>query len=268
MLIDQSLSEAVIALQRQDLAPETRDVVDEAARLLADGRDGEARALVEKAEALIAVRTSAREGKVNGVSTADGSSPVALRELMAPLAARLAAGLTEVLTGVLEDLHRVAGDQIQSVATSLQQHMGDIETVLRGVAAAGERLEESSARQQQAQGELSGAVQALQQSDREQNDSIARVAAAAEGLSNHVADRVDAVESRLGLVEDRVSLLDRFCQEVPPQLEAIVARLDGHTDSLRHLEHRHAQRVSTLNQVLDSLARLKEPEASEIAAVA
>jgi septal ring factor EnvC (AmiA/AmiB activator) len=75
---------------------------------------------------------------------------------------------------------------------------------------------------------------------------------------------VEAVASRFAGLEERVSALDRFAQEMPGHLEAMVARLDSHTETLRNLEQRQIRRVSTLNQVLDSLARLKEPESPEM----
>jgi methyl-accepting chemotaxis protein len=190
--------------------------------------------------------------------------------MIAPLAAKLATGFTGVLTSVLEDIHRYAGDQIQVVAKSLQEHIENMETDLRGVAGVGERLELLASEQgaglhsvRQGQEELWSAVRALQQADREQNESISRVTAAADQLSSHLVNHVDAVASRFGALEERVSVLDQFAQEMPMQLDGLAARLDGHTETLRQLEQRQTRRVSTLNQVLDSLARLKESETLE-----
>ena len=258
MLSDQSLSEAVISLQRHDLAPEAREAVDEAARLLGEGREGEARALVGKAEALMALGGSGGRGPV-------------VEALIAPLAAKLATGFTGVLTSVLEEIHHYTGDQIQAVAQSLQDHIEHMQTALRDVAGLGERLEQLANEQQaglqsvqQGQEELWAAVRALQEARREQNDSIARVCSATEELSNHLVNHVDAVASRFAAMDERITALDRFAQEMPAQMETLVARLDGQTDTLRILEQRQTQRVSTLNQVLDSLARLREPEAAEV----
>ena len=275
MITDQSLPEAVIALQRRELAPETRQVVDEAARLLSEGREMEARALVEKAEALVAQGTKGNgtAGNGNGAVKGNGNSGLAPQGIIAPLAAKLAAGFTGVLTNVLEDVHRYTGDQIQAVATALQEHIQNMEAALRQVAGVGERLEqlanEHGARiqvVQQGQEELWSAIRALQQADQEQSASMARVAAATEGLSHHVASQADAVASRFQSLEERVSVLDRIiAHDLQPQLTGVIARLDRHTDTLRCLEQRQAQRVSTLNQVLDSLSRLKEDAPVEMA---
>jgi DNA repair exonuclease SbcCD ATPase subunit len=273
VLSDQNLSEAVFTLQRHDLAPEVREVVEEAARLLGEGREGEARALVEKAEALIAMArgSDTTAGKVNGAVTGNGNRAPMVEALIAPLAAKLATGFTGVLTSVLEEIHHYTGDQIQAVAKSLQDHIAQMQTALRDFAGVGERLEQLANEQhagllslRQGQDDLWTAVRALQAADGEQNDSIARVSSTTEELSNHLVIHVDGVASRFAAMEERLTALDQFAQDIQPQLDTIAARLDGQTETLLNLEQRQVQRVATLNQVLDSLARLREPEPAEV----
>lgn len=273
MLSDQNLSEAVFTLQRHDLAPEVREVVEEAGRLLGEGREGEARALVEKAEALIAMArgSDTTAGKVNGAVTGNGNRAPMVEALIAPLAAKLATGFTGVLTSVLEEIHHYTGDQIQAVAKSLQDHIAQMQTALRDFAGVGERLEQLANEQhagllslRQGQDDLWTAVRALQAADGEQNESIARVSSTTEELSNHLVIHVDGVASRFAAMEERLTALDQFAQDIQPQLDTIAARLDGQTETLLHLEQRQVQRVATLNQVLDSLARLREPEPAEV----
>jgi hypothetical protein len=273
VLSDQNLSEAVFTLQRHDLAPEVREVVEEAGRLLGEGREGEARALVEKAEALIAMArgSDTTAGKVNGAVTGNGNRAPMVEALIAPLAAKLATGFTGVLTSVLEEIHHYTGDQIQAVAKSLQDHIAQMQTALRDFAGVGERLEQLANEQhagllslRQGQDDLWTAVRALQAADGEQNDSIARVSSTTEELSNHLVIHVDGVASRFAAMEERLTALDQSVQDIQPQLDTIAARLDGQTETLLHLEQRQVQRVATLNQVLDSLARLREPEPAEV----
>ena len=278
MLTDQSLSEAVILLQRQDLAPETREVVEEAARLLGEGRDGEARALVEKAEALVSLRLQTNEASHangNGTQKVNGNSGPSIQAIVAPLAAKLTAGFTNVLTGVLEDIHRYASEQIQFVVKSLEEHIEHTETTLRDVAGMDERIEQLASEHQvsaqfaeQSHSLLWNAVHALEENSRQQGDSISRVTTIAEELANHVAGQIDATASRFADLDQRVTRLDQFAEQMPPQISGMIARLDNHTETLRILEQRQAQRVSTLNQVLDSLARLREPEGPELSMAA
>lgn len=280
MMTEQNLAEAIIAMQRRELMPATRQVVDEAARLLGEGREMEARALVEKAEAL-----AAQANGTNGTSSTNGTVMIskgtgrvkvsqgwAPQGIVAPLAAKLAAGFTEVLTNVLDDVHRYTGDQVQAVANALDEHIQNMETALRHAAGVGERLEQLATEHeanlrvvQQGQEELWGAVRALQHADQEQVASITRVCAATEEITHELARHVDAVAARFDHVDQRLSLLDRLMQEVPSQFSGVMSRLDRHTEALRVLEQRQTQRVSTLNQVLESLARLKEEEPAELA---
>jgi chromosome segregation ATPase len=146
-----------------------------------------------------------------------------------------------------------------------------MQTALRDFAGVGERLEQLANEQhagllslRQGQDDLWTAVRALQAADGEQNDSIARVSSTTEELSNHLVIHVDGVASRFAAMEERLTALDQFAQDIQPQLDTIAARLDGQTETLLHLEQRQVQRVATLNQVLDSLARLREPEPAEV----
>lgn len=276
MLTEQSLSDAVIALQRQDLTPETRRVVEEAARLLTEGREGEARALVEKAEALAHLGENGRAAVVNGgIPARNGKFNSAPQSIVAPLAAKLAAGFTGVLTGVLEEVHEYAGAQVQAVAEALQIHIEALESAVRDATHARENLENLVRQQQtaldavqQEQQHLWRAVDDLRHAGEAQHQSITHVTTATEELARHVSSHVDAVAARFASLEERVSLLDRITREMQPQLTQVLERVDRNTDSLRGLEQRQNQRVATLNQVLDSLARLKEPETPELALAA
>ena len=264
----ESVTDAVIAMQRRDLTPEIRQVVDEALRLLTEGREGEGRALYEKAEALIARDDASSAFAGNGARANRNSGPI-LQAVIAPLAAKLAAGFTTVLTGVLEELHDYAGSHIDTLANSLKDQIHTMDT---GIAGIGDRLEHLASdhhsnlqAMQQGQGELWGVVRALQQTAQEHHDSIARVSAATGELTIVVANHVEAVASRFTAVDERFSFIDRIIQDVPAQLSDVFTRLDRHTETLHSLEQRQAQRVATLNQVLDSLSRLKEPDAHDLA---
>jgi hypothetical protein len=239
-MTDLSLPETVIALQRLDLLPETREVVEEAARLLQDGREMEARALVEKAEALAAQASNGkRNGNGNGNGHGNGNDSGDRRwagTMIAPIAEKLATGFTAVLTNVLEDIYQHTGDQVQIVASVLEARIHGIEEALHHNDTVEERLEQLAAEHRalrQAQEETSSAVNLWQQA---------------------------GLESRIAAVEERVTGIDQVVRDLQPQVTTVLTRLDRQTDTLRSLEQRHAQRVSALNQVLDNLSRLREEE--------
>jgi len=155
--------------------------------------------------------------------------------MIAPIAEKLATGFTAVLTGVLEDIYHHTGDQVQVVASVLEERIHGIEEALQKNTDVEERLEQLGAEQQalrQAHGETAGTVEAI-----------------GAGL-----------ESRIAAVEERVTGIDQVVRDLQPQVSSVLTRLDRHTDALRALEQRHAQRVSALNQVLDQLGRLREEE--------
>jgi septal ring factor EnvC (AmiA/AmiB activator) len=234
-----SLPDTVIALQRLDLLPETREVVEEAARLLQDGREMEARALVEKAEALAA---QALNGKANGNGNGYGkgiSHDSGYRwagAMIGPIAEKLATGFTAVLTSVLEDIYQHTGNQVQVVASVLEERIHGIEEAIQRTSTFEERFEQVAAEQEalrHAHEETSGAVDLWHQA---------------------------GLESRLAAVEERVTGIDQIVRDLQPQVSTVMTRLDRQTDVLRSLEQRHAQRVSALNHVLDNLSRLREEE--------
>jgi hypothetical protein len=239
-MIELSLPETVIALQRLDLTPETREVVEEAARLLQEGREMEARALVEKAEALAA---QASNGKPNGNGNGHGNSNAKgsgdsrwAGAMIAPIAEKLATGFTAVLTSVLEDIYQHTGDQVQVVASVLEERIHGMEEALQKSNTFEERLEQLSVEQQalrQAHSETTGTVDLWRQA---------------------------GLESRIAAVEERVTGIDQIVRDLQPQVSIVLTRLDHQTDALRSLGQRHAQRVSALNQVLDNLSRLREEE--------
>ena len=274
MMTDQSLPDAVIALQHLDLAPESRQLVEDAARLLSEGRQEEARSLLDQVEAwgTLPQAASGTPDNGNGTAKTNGSSNPALLGIIAPLAEKLAAGFTGVLTSVLEDLHHYAGDRIQAVARSLEDQIQDMQTSLRQVSDTGTHLEQLGREQQaglqalqQGHEELWNTVRALQEADREQRASLEQAAAATGELSQQLSNQVDAVASRFEELEKRISVVDWLVHEMQPQLSGLVAQIEEHTATLRTLEQRQQRRVSTLNQMLDSLSKLREPEAPEVA---
>ena len=179
-----------------------------------------------------------------------------------------------MLSGVLEAIHSYAGDQIQVAGQFLQQHINELDAAICDLVVVGERLQEQASEHQtrldgalQAQEELRGSVATLREFGQEQTEAIHRVLHVANELSRDLAEQVEASAARFVSLEERVGVLEQFVQEVPDQISALAARLDGQNETLRLLQQRQANRVSTLNDVPDSLARLREPETPELAAM-
>ena len=164
MTADQLLQEAIIDLQKRDLTTETRHLVDEAAQLLADGRDIEARALVEKAQAIAAPEVPT---KVNGAThttppvTADGMA----QTIISRLSSRLAQDIASALNEAVEDLHRDFGAQMNESATALENRLAEITSRLQVVS----ELQDRVGRLEQ---EVSGNAAAVQEQSQQMAASI------------------------------------------------------------------------------------------------
>ena len=141
MTADQLLQEAIIDLQRQDLSADTRHLVDEAAQLLGNGRDIEARALVEKAQAITFPDV---QPKTNGVTKVNSPAVAGERmeqTIISRISNRLAQGITSVLTEVVEDLHSNFGAQMNGVVSSLENRLTEITSQLKALSHLHESVE-------------------------------------------------------------------------------------------------------------------------------
>ena len=119
-----------------------------------------------------------------------GNSAVAARVTIAPIAARLATGLTGVLNSVLEEVYKQTGDQVRVIASHLEERIHGMEAALRSASGLEDRLERLAAEHREslealrrAQEEASGAVRNLQE---------------------------EALDARVRAVEERVGLLEQW----------------------------------------------------------
>jgi DNA repair ATPase RecN len=181
-----------------------------------------------------------RDIGLSDAAKASENSAVAAGVMIAPIAERLATGLTGVLNSVLEEVYQHTGDQVRIIASHLEERIHGIEAALRSASGLEDRLErlatehrESLEALRRAHEEASGAVRILQE---------------------------EALDGRVRAVEERVGLLEQWTRDMDPQLAGALARLDRHSDALQWLEQRQGQRVTALSQFLDTVAHLKKPE--------
>jgi chromosome segregation ATPase len=127
-MTDRNLEEAIYQLQKLNTENGVKKLAEEAAQLLASGRQIEAGALMEKAEAMMA----AKSGKAPAVNHAP-AIPVNHQErpktedrakvdeqLMANMAGKLADGLSKILTGAFEELERHIVGESRKVSSSIE----------------------------------------------------------------------------------------------------------------------------------------------------
>jgi chromosome segregation ATPase len=252
MTTEQLLQESIIDLQKHNLSVETRRLVDEAAQLLAGGRDMEARALVEKAQALNA---PALQPETNGVTKSNGPMPAERTEdsLISRISNRLALGITNAISEAMEELQRTFGSQMTAVARSLEDRLAEAFPPWQ------QRLEILEQDRTAASGEaqerwesLSASVGALQEAG-----IAGRLEA--EQRSRAVSAELERISARVTAQEERLEAWKQLVQDLTSKVTSIAEKIDRHTDLFRSMQERQAQRAAALNAVLDGIAKLREP---------
>jgi chromosome segregation ATPase len=149
-MTDRNLEEAIFQLQKLNTENGVKKLVEEAAQLLANGRQIEASALMEKAEAMMA----AKSGKTPAVNHAP-SNPVNHQErpraeertkvdeqVMANMAGKLADGLSKILTGAFEELeHHIVGES-RKVSTSIELQIERLQATVESLSHLKVKLEQ------------------------------------------------------------------------------------------------------------------------------
>jgi vacuolar-type H+-ATPase subunit I/STV1 len=281
MTADQFLQETIIDLQKQGLGGETRHLVEEAAQLLADGKNMEARALVEKAQAMLSQdfspsvtaaaepidrHTDLLRSMVHSrtIRAAKANGPVAggglEQTIIARISGGLAQGITNALTEVIEDLHLNFGAQIKEVVSSLEDRLTEITSQLKALPHLRERVERiereettrASAAQERWDG-LSTTVAALEEADRARR-------AEAEQFRRDVSGEMETISSRVTAQEERAEALNRLFQDLSPMVASAAEQIERHTELIRSMQERQSHRVAALNDVLDAIGKLREPK--------
>jgi len=256
MTADQLLQEAIIELQKRELTPETRHVVDEAARLLLDGRDIEARALIEKAQAIAVPRTPT-----------DGESPqpdqlAPVNGRMAPsilsrFGGRLALQIESALNETVEELFCDLRAEVAQAAAGLESQLADIHSRLQLVSTLQARVDlveremsSSSAAAREESQRFVSSLEELNQAHRSRLDD----------LSEHVSMRMEKFMSQLAAQEERVDALFGLADNVSARLLSVEAQIERNTSWLRGIQERQAKRAVALSAVLEGISKLRDAE--------
>ena len=138
-MTDRNLEEAIFQLQKLNTENGVKKLADEAAQLFANGRQIEASALMEKAEAMIAAKSSKHVPALNHQS----STPVTPQEkpkveerakvdeqAMTNMAGKLADGLSKILMGAFQELERHIVGESRKVSTSIEQQLGRLQATV------------------------------------------------------------------------------------------------------------------------------------------
>lgn len=254
MTTDQVLQEEIIELQKRDLTLQTRHLVDEAAQLLAQGRDIEARALVEKAQAITG-RTAETDSTPSCNGVAAPAPPPAESRISSRISSRLALEVSASLTQAIEELQHYFHGEMSEVVASLESRLSEAGVELCAMRQKLDRMEQEQAARSAAGQEqwdrLSASITSLEETDRAHWDE-------SQQLSRNVSGALETISSRVIAHEERLAALDRVIEDLSPKVHSAAEQIGRHTDLLRSMHERQSQRAAALNEVLDNIAKLRE----------
>ena len=234
---ERSLEDEIFHLQKLDLRPPVRKVVEEAAQLFGDGRHMEACALIEKAQAMRTVEKSPEAPNGHGTEP-----PVreAAEDPVADLVNNLAKGLAEVLVGAIRGIEKHLTTETRALGASFQQQL--------------ERLTEMAVDQKSA---TAAASESFRRAGERHDAELRDLRAQFQQFSSVTSERLDAVCSRAGVQQEELAALQTSVLGVSPRVTALVDRLDRQADAIRSMYDGQALRETVLDEVMGVLGRLK-----------
>lgn len=288
-MTDRKLEEAIFELQKLNTEDGVKRLAEEAGRLFAEGRQIEASAVMEKAEALMAVgagKPISLRGSSSDLTRPNSEERTKVDEqAMANVAAKLADGLSKILTGAFEELERhIVGEsrkisssfdqqlnRLQVTVSNLEQlqakfeHLSDAVSEVRSSATASNQkldqlstntaaLAETSARHDKDLGALHGETAALRNE--------------AKDYATVVAHQMDALSARLGLQQEDLTGLKSTVADISRKVAGYGERIDRQSDVLRGLTDSQTKRAVALDELLGVLTRLRAPAETAAAAAA
>jgi chromosome segregation ATPase len=153
-MTDRNLEDAIFQLQKLNTENGVKKLAEEAAQLLANGRQIEASALMEKAEAMIA----AKSGKATPPVNSHSSTPVIPQEkpkveerakvdeqAMMNMAGKLADGLSKILLGAFQELERHIVGESRKISASIEQQLGRLQATVESFAQLQTKFEQLTA---------------------------------------------------------------------------------------------------------------------------
>jgi chromosome segregation ATPase len=215
--------------------------------------DGGARA--ERAPELRPVRLDPR--------IARGAEP----DRLPAVAAQLADSLVRALVVALRDLQRQKASEFSALSESVHQQQQKLDATIELLTDVKNRIEvlteavseEKSAAQQKWE-QLDTVMAALHEADARQEAAVSELRQETHELSVSVATSLDAVSDKLERHQQDITSVQSAFSELSATLAGLTARMDRQAEAIRTLGEEQLQRKKALEQLVESLLRLKTPD--------
>lgn len=293
-MTDRNLEEAIFQLQKMNTENGVKQLAEEAALLYADGRQIEAGALMEKAEAMIA----ASKGAVAHPAPQAAAVPASPRperskaeeQAIASMADKLANGLAKILLGAFQELEIHIVGESRRLSTSFEQQLTRLHTAVESLGqlkvrfehlaesvseqrtsglAIGQKydqlsavvtsLQDASARHETEIGALRGETGALRTEANTLHVETAALRDDAKKISTDIIQQMDGLAARLGLQQEDLAGLKATVSDISRKVGGFGERLDRQAEIIRSLSDSQTRRAEVLDELLSVLTRLKTP---------
>lgn len=303
-MTDRNLEEAIFQLQKLNTENGVKQLVEEAAQLFASGRQMEAGALMEKAEAILARsgNGSTHQGPVVVASEKPKASQEAGKvdeQAVVNVAVKLADGLAHILTGAFRELELHILGETRKLSTSFDQQLERLQTAVDGLgqlkssfdqlalsvaeqksatAAIGQKFEQAAAtvtaveataaRQDTELSALRTEATALRAEAGALRAETVALRGEAKESSAALVQQMDGLAARLGLQQEELAGLKSTTSEISRKVAGFVERVDRQAEIIRALSDTQVRRAAALEELLGVLTRLKTQEPLAAAAAA
>jgi len=304
-MTDRNLEEAIFQLQKLNTENGVKHLVEEAAQLFANGRQIEAGALMEKAEAMMA---SEKGSPVHQKPSPPSGQPVRPKveerlkvdeQAMANMAGKLADGLSKVLTGAFQELERHLVGESRKISTSFEQQIERLQSSVNGltqfevklghltesvaqqglagtamtqkyeqVAATIATLGETCGRHDNEIGAMRVEATALKTETTALRGETAVLRNDAKDFATVIVHQMDGLAARVGLHQEELSGLTSTVSDISRRVSGFIERIDRQGEVLRALNETQLRRAVALDEMLGVLTRMKGPAEPALAMAA
>ena len=258
IVLDHRLDEEIFRLQKLDLEPNMRQMIERATQVLAEGRHLEAAALVEKAEAMrrAAAGSSSRLHDAP-IPESAGSSDNGRDLALAPVAEKLGYGMARIFALALRDLEDHIAGETRKIGDAVGRRLDTLQASIQDVATAVSEQQSIGRSVQEKCDQLAAATASLREQDTRHEAQLTALRNETRDLSASVSERIDALSRDLGVQQEDLGAVKSTLCNISSRVDALVDRLDRQAEAIRSMCATSAQHETELDQLMESLTKLR-----------
>ncbi len=233
-MTDRSLEDSIFRLRRTTLTPNVQRIVDEAANLIPEGKQAEAAALIEKAEALAGTN---HVGENHVAENRVAESRVEHRtdsKTIAHITEKLAAGQAALLAGAFQELEEHLAAESRKLTEPIHRRLEKLQHSVDGA------VEQYNA--------LAKEVVMLRQAEVKRDTEI-----------HEIRSHAGQMTAEIGKHDEALTAIKTAFAEETRKMSAIIEKIDAQAELIGFLHDSELQRATALERALEAFSQLKSP---------